>query len=257
MSVWDDYQTRIDALGGTEANHFKQRADYMINRYLPRNLSYTTALIDGNEQSVAIINSDNLNEKTILSLPGEDLHCGSLIQWMDNYWILNELDANKTLYAHGKLLQCNYLLKWVTDDNEIHEEHVNVEDGTKYMVGEFEDKDFATTRPDSRIMITMQRNEYTVKLSRSNRFLIDDPLSDKKMAYILTKPLKAGMVYNGEGVFKFICQEVTATDDDNFDLMIADYWKHFKKDANGSGGESSGTDSSDENNTIGDGGGWL
>lgn len=38
------------------------------------------------------------------------------------------------------------------------------------------------------------------------------------------------MTYGGNGVYKFVLQEVTATGDDNFELQIADYYKYFPKD---------------------------
>lgn len=49
------------------------------------------------------------------------------------------------------------------------------------------------------------------------------------LAYLLTKPLKMGWTYNERGVFKFVMQEVQTTDDDNVELGIADYYKHFPK----------------------------
>lgn len=85
------------------------------------------------------------------------------------------------------------------------------------------------TRGDSRIAVTLPRNPDTVKLNRTNRFLIDDPDSEMKLAYALTKPLKFSGVYNGKGVYKFVLQEVNTTDDDNIELGIADYYKHFPK----------------------------
>lgn len=57
------------------------------------------------------------------------------------------------------------------------------------------------------------------------------------LAYQLTKPLKLGMSYGEDGVFKFVLQEVTATGDDNFELQIADYYKHFPKDDDDESGE--------------------
>ena len=59
--------------------------------------------------------------------------------------------------------------------------------------------------------------------------MIDDPQSKHMIAYGLTKPLKFSSVYNGDGVYKFVMQEVNTTDDDNQELGIADYWKHFKR----------------------------
>lgn len=85
------------------------------------------------------------------------------------------------------------------------------------------------TRGDSRIAVTIARNEFTSKLGRLDRFLIDDPNSLQMLSYALTKPLKLNNVFNGNGVFKFVLQEVNSTDDDNFELGIADYYKHFPK----------------------------
>ena len=226
---WDMYTSRIGVRGNTKRNAVERKAVHTFLSYLPDNLSYTDVTIDGKEQTVAIINSDNLNEKTILSLPGEDIRHGGLVHWMDNYWLVTERDANTTLYTRGKLLQCNFLLKWVTEDKVIHEQWCCVEDGTKYLTGEFEDRHFVVTRGDSRIAVTIARNSETAKLGRHNRFLIDDPESKTMLSYLLTKPLKLGMSYGGDGVFKFVLQEVTATGDDNFELQIADYYKYFPK----------------------------
>lgn len=98
------------------------------------------------------------------------------------------------------------------------------------MTGELEDKHFIVTRGDSRITMTIARNEYTVKFDRESRFLIDDEDSPHKLSYILTKPLKKGLLYDGKGVFKFVLQESTATGDDNHELGIADYFEYFMPD---------------------------
>lgn len=44
------------------------------------------------------------------------------------------------------------------------------------------------------------------------------------------------MSYGEDGCFKFVLQEVTATVNDNFDLGIADYYKHFPKPNMSTGG---------------------
>ena len=60
------------------------------------------------------------------------------------------------------------------------------------LTGEYEDRNFIVTRGDSRIAMTIAKNKYTTKFNRENRFLIDDPDADFKLAYILSKPLKVG-----------------------------------------------------------------
>lgn len=130
-SVWDTYLVRRDIRGRTKREAAINREQrYIINR-LPDNPSYQHVIIDSVERDVAIINSDNLNEKTIISLPGEDIRHGGTVFWMNNYWLVVERDANTTMYTKGKLLQCNHLLKWIDADGVIREQWCFVEDGTK------------------------------------------------------------------------------------------------------------------------------
>lgn len=243
MSVWSAYENRIVAHGETKRDASFIRESRMLNMKLPDSLSYHTVKIYPQEygyniesedvmqhclmQNVAIINSDNMNEKTICSLPSEDIELGSLVCWMGNHWLVCERDANTTIYTKAKLIQCNHLLRWISKDNQIMEQWCIIEDGTKYLTGEYEDKNFVVTRGDSRISMQIARNKYTVAFNREDRFLIDDPDSPHKMAYLLTKPLKRGITYNECGTFKFVLQEVTATEFDNHKLGIADYYKHF------------------------------
>ena len=244
MSVWDNYTDRISARGGTKQNAALVREQRMIWNKLPDNLSFTDVVIYPREhtcnitseeslvysytQPVAIINSDNLNEKTMISMPEHDIESGSLLYWMDNYWVVSERDANTTLYTKTYLLQCNHILRWI-EDGEIMEQWCIIEDGTKYLTGELEDRNFFTTRGDSRIGMEISRNSYTVKFDREMRFLIDDEDSPHKLSYALTKPLKLGSVYNGTGTFNFVLQEVTATEYDNHELGVADYYRYFPK----------------------------
>lgn len=245
MDAWSVYENRIAVHGGSKRDASLIREKRLIHSKLPDNLSYHSVDIYPREhgfniesetekqfsysQNVAIINSDNLNEKFIYSLPEEDIELGSLIFWMGNRWLVCERDANTTVYTRAKLLQCNHLLKWISPDKEIMEQWCVVEDGTKYLVGEVEDRNFVTTRGDSRISIQIARNCHTVSFDRECRFLVDDEDSPHKLSYQLTKPLKSGLTYNGEGTFKFVLQEVTATEYDNHELGIADYYKYFPR----------------------------
>lgn len=247
MNVWGDYIERAKVRGITRRDTQLNREVRTLYNKLPDSLSYHSAIIFdpehaynitsdemkyyATERNFAIINSDNLNEKMIFSMPGEDIINGSLVSWMDQYWIVTERDANSTIYVRAKLIQCNHLLKWVSAEDKICEQWSIVEDGTKYLTGEYEDRHFVVTRGDSRIAVTIPRNSETAKLGRDNRFIIDDPDSPEPLAYLLTKPLKAGLTFNDQGIYKFVMQEVVSTDDDNLDLMIADYYKHFRREA--------------------------
>lgn len=233
MSIWDTYENRIAARGNSKRETFLYREQHMLLDKMPESLSYHSAIVDGMTCSVAVINSDNLNEKNIYSTSKDVLRAGSIVEWMNNYWLITELDANTEVYTKAKMLQCNHILKWIDDEGHLCEHWCVVEDGTKYLTGEYEDRNFVVTRGDTRISVTISKNEDTVKLNRQNRFLIDDPDSKEKLAYVLSKPLKRGWVYDtgsSGGVYIFVLQEVVSTTDDNHELGIADYYKYFPKE---------------------------
>ncbi len=127
------------------------------------------------------------------------------------------------------------------------------------LTGQYEDRDFIVTRGDSRLGLMIAKNQYTSKLRRGNRFLIDDDDSDLMLAYELTKPLKVGRIYNGTGVYKFVLQEVNTTDEDNQELGIADYYHYFPREQGSSGSDVSTSDNTIDPNKIGEDGKkvWL
>lgn len=246
MSVWGTYESKIQSGGGSKYGAAFDRERRAILTKLPDNLSYEKNVeiftsqygfnIDSEYaqsnkviQDISIEDTDNLDEKIVYSLPGEDIELGSLLLIDGFYWLVYERNHRNVLYTKAKIVQCNHLLKWV-QDGEIMSQWCVIEDGTKYMTGELEDRYFVVTRGDSRISMQIARNEHTVRFDRESRFLIDDEDSPHKLSYILTKPLKKGLIYNGSGVYKFVLQEATATGDDNHELGIADYYKYFNAD---------------------------
>lgn len=229
MGAWDLYTSRIEAKGGTKRNSTIIREKRRINMHAVDNPSYQSCVVDGDDRNVIILNSDNFNEKTIISMPDEDLRHGALVEWMDNKWLIIARDANTTMYTKCTMKQCNYFLKWVDKTGKICGQWSVIEDGTKYLTGEFEDRDFISTRGDTRLSVTISRTDDVLQLGRENRFIIDDPDCHEHLAYSLTKPLRMGRTYNGDGVFAFVMQEVETTDDDDLENCIADYYKYYPR----------------------------
>ncbi len=229
MSVWDSYRSRINAHGGNKRGPALPQGFSFLMETIPGSLSYHNAVIDGEQRELAIIDSDNLDTKTLCSMPGEDLPHGGLVEWMDNRWLIIERDANNEIYTKAKMRQCNYLLRWIADDGSIVERWCIVEDGTKYLTGEYSDNDFIITRGDSRIALIIAKDRYTIRLNRDDRFLIDDYASPNVLAYRLTKPFKLGGGYDNRGILSFVLQECNTEDTDNFELHIANYYDHFPR----------------------------
>jgi len=233
VSFWDTYRSRINAQGGDRRTAALQKEGRLLNAKMLASPSYHQVIINGEHRSLAVINSDNLNQKTLCTLPGEDLPPGGAVEWMKNHWLITEVDANNELYTKGIMRQCNYLLRWIADDGNIVERWCIVEDGTKYLTGEYGDNDFIITRGDSRISLTLPKDGYTLRLNRDDRFLIDDYGSPNVLAYRLTKPFKLGGSFGENGVLYFVLQECNTEDSDNLELHIANYYDHFPREHGG------------------------
>ena len=232
MGVWDLYDSILESSGKSLRDVRANRERGYLQRKLPDHLSYHVAIVNGTEQELVIINSDNLEQKTVITMPGETLDGGSLVQWADNFWLVTSFDANDELYTKCIMTQCNYLLRWITPEKEIVERWCIISDGTKYLTGETISSynENGMSLGDTRISMTIARDEHTVQFNRGCRFLIDDYDSNTVLAYRLTKPFKIGGVYNQKGVMTFVLTEVNTEDDDNFELHIADYYKYFPEE---------------------------
>lgn len=190
---------------------------------MQNSISCKNVLIDGNPQTVTILNErESMALKKICALPGDSLEHGGLVDFANSKWLITEVDANDELYVSGKMIRCNYVLKWIDDLGEIKEKWCVVEDGTKYLVGE-KTEDIMSIG-DARIAVTLGKDRDTEMLKRGMRFLIDDMDSDQVLAYQITKPNRLYNVYNGKGVYRFIMNEVNLTDNDNVGERIADYY---------------------------------
>lgn len=228
---WAIYEERIDSKGETRRGAALQREQKFIRRKLRHSLSYHVANVDGRDQEVAIINSDNLDIKTLISMPGEDIRNGSYVVWNGFYWIVVAKDENTEVYTKTTMKQCNYLLKWIKEDGTIVERWSIISDGTKYLTGEtvssYNDNGMALG--DTRVQLTLPRDEETAKLSRKVRLLVDDPLSEQPLCYRISKPFKVGSVYGLNGPMNFMLTEENLRKEDNTELMVADYWSYYRR----------------------------
>lgn len=135
MSVWDSYFRSSVSDVSTQRDIMLAREKRTLRQKMPQSLSFHRGvIIDGQQRDLSIINSDNLDTKTLLSLPDEDLPHGGLVEWMNNRWLIIEKDANNEVYTRCKMRQCNYLLRWVNPLGMIVERWCIIEDGTKLEI---------------------------------------------------------------------------------------------------------------------------
>lgn len=255
MNPWDRYQTRNNLHGTNSRDRAKYALTNRLRNQIPSTLSYHNVDIDGEERNIVIINSDNLNQKTLCSLPGEDIRHGALIEWQNHKWLVTERDANTEIYTKCIMLQCNYLLRWINSDGRVVERWCIVEDGTKYLTGEFSDSFYVATRGDARISVTLPKDKETLALGRDDRFIIDDYGAPNPLSYRLTKPFKLGGSFDENGVVIFVMTECNTELDDNLNLHIADYYKYFPRENTDTDNSSEATSLEDEQITERQG--WI
>lgn len=131
MSVWERYNARSEVRGKTRREAALKQERRWIDRYADYSLSCHRVVADGESIDAIILDSDNLNVKTICVHPGQPFDNGATILWNDQYWLVTALDANDEVYIRATMEQCNYLLRWINAGGEIVERWSIVEDGTK------------------------------------------------------------------------------------------------------------------------------
>ena len=231
VNPWDTYFSRMNVSGSTKREAALRRAKHRMAKRMPEKLAYRPGTtINGIPMGLTVLDSDDYNLKTIITMPGEVIPEHGYMEWANYHWLISRRDASAELYHQADVRRCNHLLKWISDSGEIIERWCIVEDGTKYLTGEYTDNKFIVTRGDTRVSLILPRDEDTVKLNRRNRFLIDDAGSTVVLAYELTKPFKLGGAYGDESVICFILQECNSEDVDNFDLRIANYYDYFPRE---------------------------
>lgn len=129
--VWDTYRSRMDVRGNTRRETALNREKRYLKSKVPDSLDYDTVIVDGVEMKLAVIDSDNLDMKTVCTLPDETIRYGAMIDWGGYHWILVEKDARSEVRTKGVMRQCNYLLRFVGYDGSIQERWCYIEDGTK------------------------------------------------------------------------------------------------------------------------------
>lgn len=227
MDVWSDYKALHNQKGLDRRTRALNREKSYLNRKVPNSLSYKTVLVNGVSTDLAIISTTKMYQKKVCSMPEKTLVHGGLVDYANSKWIITSIDQESELYQKGLMEECNHILKWLNSDGDIIEKWCIVEDGTKYLIGEKTEE--VISIGDARIAVTIPKDDDTKHLKRGMRFIIDDTESEEALTYEITKSNRLYNIYNGKGVYRFILKEDSATDKDNFELRIADYYKFYPK----------------------------
>nr|DAN85554.1 MAG TPA: head closure knob [Caudoviricetes sp.] len=218
------YFDRIRWQGCTKRDAVKRRTQRSLPRKAGESMSSPLDVsINGIHAQVLITNKPDSQQKKLIVLDG-DLKAGSIVAWGESHWLVVDTDQNDEVYPSGDIERCNYVLKFKNAAGEVVQKHCIIADVTKYLIGEAWKS--MMTIGDSRMSLTIPRDADTAILKRGMRFLIDDPIAEETCAYEITKPDRVTNVYDGYGVYKYLCREVNSADTDNKAELIPDNTKY-------------------------------
>lgn len=113
----------------------------------------------------------NTYKKKIKSRHKDIIKLGDYIKWNNQIWMITLLDSDDKAWNRGYMYLCEILLRWQDDNGNIIERWGYSEDYTKYSMGESGNS--TITVGDYQYGVTLPVDEYTKKLNRENRFVVD------------------------------------------------------------------------------------
>lgn len=113
----------------------------------------------------------NTYKKKIKSRHKDIIKLGDYVKWNNQIWMITLLDSDDKAWNRGYMYLCEILLRWQDDNGNIIERWGYSEDYTKYSMGESGNS--TITVGDYQYGITLPVDEYTKKLTRKNRFVVD------------------------------------------------------------------------------------
>lgn len=113
----------------------------------------------------------NTYKKKIKSRHKDIIKLGDYVKWNNQIWMITLLDSDDKAWNRGYMYLCEILLRWQDDNGNIIERWGYSEDYTKYSMGESGNS--TITVGDYQYGITLPVDEYTKKLTRKKRFVVD------------------------------------------------------------------------------------
>ena len=227
----------IDNKGGNIRQSKINDGKLLMNNQLMTDPSYNSNMVFwqfgvdvGNLESVPIktfnekysaANGINLQFDALIDFP---IVVGDLLydKRRNLYWICIESFDRDEILCAGKLVRCNYIMKWQDENTNIFEYPVFEINSTQYNSGEFGDK--TMTLGSSQHLITAIADKNTIALNHGHRFFWDRNTIDPTV-FKITQNDTTAMNYD-KGLVK-----ITVTEDqynpktDSIENWLCDYFK--------------------------------
>ena len=219
---WSLYDARVLSTGETskerQVNNFKRN----MTKYGVNSLSYKDIKIDGVSKKLFITDTKDPYVKNFQDVNEVIYSAGTIIQYVDNYWLVEKLSFDGELYKTGNLRYCNFNLKFLSSLLQPISRQCFV---TRTRSGtDVNGNPVQIELPNGRMLITLPYDSETVLLDRTypdgknQRLLLDFGVTTP-MAYQIVDADRVSLV----GLVVLTLEECERSEDDDVELGIADY----------------------------------
>lgn len=160
-----------------KTNSHRERDLAKVNRNADKHFddTFDTEYVQVNNVPMQIMivkdTDGNVNKKKIKTRHDDIIKLGDYVIWNNQYWLITLLDPDDKTWNRGYMYLCTILLRWQDVDGSIIERWAYSEDYTKYSTGQTGNSTVVVG--DYQYGLTVPVDEYTKKLHRGNRFVID------------------------------------------------------------------------------------
>ena len=230
MSSFEKMMLRENAQGNTTRNEMIYNAKYIVDSLLPNDPSYKeNVMIHGkgtinlrmNNYRVLAGTTPVMNIQASLSEPVK-FALGDVFMYDGGYWICVESNNRHDVERTGMVEECNYLLRWQNPNTfKVHERWCSVRDPYSLALDE---RARHLITGNAKYNIKLPYDEETELFHVDRRFLID--MANKlPIPYAIIKydAITNKYAARNEGFTVLTLRESQVQDDDNWELMIANY----------------------------------
>lgn len=227
------YYRTIQGLNGVTS---KKAADIRlikaeVDRDFENTIDCESVTINGSNSVLLITKTDKEDIKRVVARPDSDVYLGDIVGWMSSYWLLDKIDSDIRITTRGKMIRCNVTMRWIDEDDNTFAYPGVCEDASKGVDG-IVYTDLMHTG-DFQIKVKIRLDENSVKINRDRRFLFDaldyvpqlDSIGMHPSAFKVTRRNVLTGARGEHGYVELTLVECSYSDNDNSDLMIADYYK--------------------------------
>lgn len=116
MNYFERYKRRINAIGETISDSYKNSAAYFSDVNFENSPSYQVIQIENREVGVRVESRENSTDLSLLFRPYERFDNGSICLINGRYWLILEVN-NEEIFPKAKIRLCNSTIKLQSEKN--------------------------------------------------------------------------------------------------------------------------------------------